>query len=134
MRDCRELGRVWYSINLCALQDLRFIFGRFVDRESSEHMERFNIRLMQEGRMKGQAFITLADEEIAEKARKETNGFVLQSKPLVVVSSFKDPIMELHLCLCVCVCAHFCASLSTDVYMVLCVGVGVYICVYVCVC
>eukprot|EP00117_Sycon_ciliatum_P009065 scpid80803/ scgid0437/ RNA-binding protein 40; RNA-binding motif protein 40; RNA-binding region-containing protein 3 len=115
-------------------EDLRFIFGRFVDRESSEHMERFNIRLMQEGRMKGQAFITLADEEIAEKARKETNGFVLQSKPLVVVSSFKDPIMELHLCLCVCVCAHFCASLSTDVYMVLCVGVGVYICVYVCVC
>lgn len=37
--------------------------------------------------MRGQAFITLASEEVAERARKETNGFLLRSKPLVVVSS-----------------------------------------------
>ena len=41
---------------------------------------------MQEGRMKGQAFITLADEVTAERALKETNAFMLHSKPMVVVS------------------------------------------------
>lgn len=39
---------------------------------------------MQEGRMKGQAFITLQTVEIAQKALKETNGYILKDKPLVV--------------------------------------------------
>lgn len=36
--------------------------------------------------MKGQAFITLPSEDAAKKALRDTNGFVLNSKPMVVVS------------------------------------------------
>lgn len=39
---------------------------------------------MQEGRMKGQAFIALQNEKLAEKALKETNGYILKTKPMVV--------------------------------------------------
>ena len=41
---------------------------------------------MKEGRMKGQAFVGLPSEQSAEKALRETNGYVLYDKPLVVVS------------------------------------------------
>lgn len=43
---------------------------------------------MKEGRMKGQAFVSFADEKSAELALKETNCYVLFGKPLVVVSLF----------------------------------------------
>lgn len=53
---------------------------------------RFDIRLMKEGRMKGQAFIGLPNEKAAAKALKETNGYLLFDKPMVVVSFiFKVP-------------------------------------------
>jgi len=45
---------------------------------------RFDIRLMKEGRMKGQAFIGLPNEKAAAKALKEANGYVLFGKPMVV--------------------------------------------------
>ena len=48
--------------------------------------QRFDIRLMRTGRMKGQAFIGLPNEEVASRAVQETNGFVLHGKPMVVVS------------------------------------------------
>jgi len=47
---------------------------------------RFDIVLLREGRMKGQAFIELPSERSAEKALKETNGYILNDRPLVVVS------------------------------------------------
>lgn len=65
-------------------KDLRYIFGRFIDRNSETDKNMFDIRLMKEGRMKGQAFVTLANEKQAIEAVKETNGFVLHTKPLVV--------------------------------------------------
>lgn len=34
--------------------------------------------------MKGQAFITLQTVEMAEKALKETNGYILNDRPMVV--------------------------------------------------
>jgi len=40
---------------------------------------------MKSGRMKGQAFITFPDESIAQKALKQTNGYLLREKPIVVV-------------------------------------------------
>lgn len=49
---------------------------------------RFDIVLMKEGRMKGQAFVGLPSEQSAEKALRETNGYVLYDKPLVVVSFY----------------------------------------------
>lgn len=39
---------------------------------------------MQEGRMKGQAFVTLQNVQLAQKALRETNGYILKDKPLVV--------------------------------------------------
>lgn len=38
--------------------------------------------------MKGQAFVGLPSEKSAEKALRDTNGYVLYDKPLVVVSFF----------------------------------------------
>ena len=45
---------------------------------------RFDVRLMQEGRMKGQAFVTLPSVENAQQALKETNGYILKDKPMIV--------------------------------------------------
>lgn len=39
---------------------------------------------MQEGRMKGQAFVTLQNISQARLALKETNGYILKDKPMVV--------------------------------------------------
>lgn len=41
--------------------------------------------------MKGQAFVGLPSERSAEKALRDTNGYVLYDKPLVVVSFFLPP-------------------------------------------
>ncbi|KAA8580954.1 hypothetical protein FQN60_013912 [Etheostoma spectabile] len=49
----------------------------------------FDIVLMKEGRMKGQAFVGLPSEHSAEKALRETNGYVLYDKPLVVICQAK---------------------------------------------
>nr|XP_046227838.1 RNA-binding region-containing protein 3 [Scatophagus argus]XP_046227839.1 RNA-binding region-containing protein 3 [Scatophagus argus]XP_046227840.1 RNA-binding region-containing protein 3 [Scatophagus argus] len=65
-------------------KDLRYIYGRFVDPSSEAERNMFDIVLMKEGRMKGQAFIGLPSEQSAEKALRETNGYVLYDKPLVV--------------------------------------------------
>ncbi|XP_074044401.1 RNA-binding region-containing protein 3-like isoform X1 [Macrotis lagotis] len=64
--------------------DLKFIFGRYVDFSSETERIMFDIRLMKEGRMKGQAFIGFPDEKAAAKALKEANGYVLFGKPMVV--------------------------------------------------
>lgn len=46
--------------------------------------------LMKEGRMKGQAFVGLPSELSAEKALRETNGYILYDKPLIVVSFYSS--------------------------------------------
>ncbi|KAK5642141.1 hypothetical protein RI129_008308 [Pyrocoelia pectoralis] len=67
------------------VKDLEFIFRRYVETNDSEDRpSQFDIRLMQEGKMKGQAFITLDSVQLAQRALKETNGYVLKEKPLVV--------------------------------------------------
>ncbi|KAM5295022.1 RNA-binding region-containing protein 3 isoform 2-T4 [Glossophaga mutica] len=65
-------------------KDLKFIFGRYVDFSSETQRIMFDIRLMKEGRMKGQAFVGLPNERAAAKALKEANGYVLFGKPMVV--------------------------------------------------
>jgi RNA recognition motif-containing protein len=42
---------------------------------------------MKEGRMKGQGFITFPTEEAAEKALNDTNGYVLNGKPMAAKRS-----------------------------------------------
>ncbi|XP_055903707.1 uncharacterized protein LOC129939644 isoform X1 [Eupeodes corollae] len=61
--------------------DLQSIYERF----SSS----LTIKLMQKGRMKGQAFVTFDNLEpkklgVVEEALNETNGFILRTKPMVV--------------------------------------------------
>ncbi len=65
-------------------KDLKFIYGRYIDWSNPVQVNAFDIRLMQEGRMKGQAFITLPSEQMAERALNETLGYVLDEKPIVV--------------------------------------------------
>ncbi|XP_028333097.1 RNA-binding region-containing protein 3 [Gouania willdenowi] len=65
-------------------KDLRYIYGRFIDCSSEDERKMFDIVLMKEGRMKGQAFVGLPSEQSALKALRETNGYVLYDKPLVV--------------------------------------------------
>ncbi|KAM4544322.1 RNA-binding region-containing protein 3 isoform 1-T2 [Fundulus diaphanus] len=65
-------------------KDLRYIYGRYIDPSSEAERNMFDVVLMKEGRMKGQAFVGLPNERSAEKALRETNGFVLHDKPLVV--------------------------------------------------
>lgn len=55
---------------------------------------------MQEGRMKGQAFITLQNTSQARLALKETNGYILKDKPMVVqfardAKSYVDNMMPM---------------------------------------
>ena len=47
---------------------------------------RFDIRLMKEGRMKGQAFVTFPTDEVALKALRCLHGYVLHDRPMLIVS------------------------------------------------
>ncbi|KAL5276414.1 RNPC3 family protein [Megaselia abdita] len=65
-------------------EDLLGIYGRFTEDPSSIY-----IKLMQHGRMKGQAFVTFTacrDNELfkVEEALNSTLGFILRKKPMVV--------------------------------------------------
>ncbi|XP_001635165.2 RNA-binding region-containing protein 3 [Nematostella vectensis] len=65
-------------------KDLMYVFGRYVDFSVGEQKDRFDIRLMKEGRMKGQAFVTLPSEEKAKRALREVHGYMLHGKPIVI--------------------------------------------------
>ncbi|ELT90688.1 hypothetical protein CAPTEDRAFT_200790 [Capitella teleta] len=65
-------------------KDLHHIYGRYVNWENEQDRLMFDMRLMKEGRMKGQAFVTLPSVSQAEKAVRETHAFLLIDKPLVV--------------------------------------------------
>lgn len=43
---------------------------------------------MKSGRMKGQAFVGLPSEMVASQALKETNGYLLHDRPIVVVRDY----------------------------------------------
>ncbi|XP_001606002.2 RNA-binding region-containing protein 3 [Nasonia vitripennis] len=64
--------------------DLHFIYRRYVLPKSKNEESEYNVRLMQEGRMKGQAFVTLPNIAQAQLALEETNGYILKDKPMVV--------------------------------------------------
>ncbi|XP_061406272.1 RNA-binding region-containing protein 3 isoform X2 [Lethenteron reissneri] len=65
-------------------QDLKHIFGRYVDFSSDVEKNMFDVRLMREGRMKGQAFVGLPSEREAQKALRDAHGYVLHGRPLVI--------------------------------------------------
>ena len=51
--------------------------------------------------MKGQAFVGMPSEDLALQALQDTNGYLLQGKPLVVVSSLLLLYTLLYTMLCV---------------------------------
>lgn len=65
-------------------QDVKRIYKRYVENMTDEEMTGFDVRVMQEGRMKGQGFVTFPSVRIAETALNETNGYLLKEKPMVV--------------------------------------------------
>ena len=65
-------------------QELVNLFGAFIDWSAHLAYEAFDIRLMKEGRMKGQAFVTLPDEAGAQAIVDECNGYILNNKPIVI--------------------------------------------------
>ncbi|CAB3375791.1 Hypothetical predicted protein [Cloeon dipterum] len=67
-------------------RDLHFIFRAFIGHRplDEEANKMFDILLMTEGRMKGQAFITFPSVEQAQNALKEANGYILHDKPMVI--------------------------------------------------
>jgi U11/U12 small nuclear ribonucleoprotein SNRNP65 len=58
---------------------LHSIYDRY-----NQNSFQIDIRLMCEGKMKGQAFVTFPNEEMALNALNDTNGFVLYEKPMIV--------------------------------------------------
>lgn len=64
-------------------QDIKRIYRRYID-ESEKDATGFDVRVMQEGRMKGQGFVTFPSVSTAEVALNETNGYILKDKPMVV--------------------------------------------------
>jgi len=58
---------------------LHSIFDRYTQNSFP-----IDTRLMSEGKMKGQAFVTFPNEEMALKALNDTNGLVLHEKPMIV--------------------------------------------------
>lgn len=65
-------------------EDIWKIFGYYVNWNDKDEKNMFYIRLMQEGRIRGQAFVTLPSEEVAKVALEDTNGFVLHNRPMLV--------------------------------------------------
>lgn len=63
--------------------ELAGLFEIYTSQEPCEGYE-FSIKLMKEGRMKGQAFITFPSVSSAEQALGDLHGFVLNGKPLAV--------------------------------------------------
>ncbi len=71
--------------------ELQSIFWRYVDTDRDE----IEIKLMQAGKMRGQAFVVFklfenpekreVAEKLIEKAVMETNGYLLKNKPIYVV-------------------------------------------------
>ncbi|KNA24518.1 hypothetical protein SOVF_015240 [Spinacia oleracea] len=77
---------VLYIKNLAkdvVLDDFHFIFGSLfgsVDAAKSS----LSVKLMQEGRMRGQAFVTFPSVELAHHALNLVNGYVFKGKPMII--------------------------------------------------
>lgn len=59
------------------------ILHSLYDRYQSDSFP-IDIRLLREGKMKGQAFVTFPNEELALNALNDTNGYILYEKPIIV--------------------------------------------------
>ena len=65
-------------------QDIVNLFGSYIDWQQESSHNSFDVRVMKEGRMKGQAFVSLPNEECASKIMRDCNAYVLNGKPMVI--------------------------------------------------
>ncbi|KRZ72949.1 Transcription factor -like protein [Trichinella papuae] len=66
--------------------EMRRIFGNFVQDAESQHHQ-LHVKVMQTGRLRGQAFLAFGSVEQAEAALHHCNGYILHGKPMVVAFS-----------------------------------------------
>ncbi|XP_008448178.2 U11/U12 small nuclear ribonucleoprotein 65 kDa protein isoform X2 [Cucumis melo] len=63
--------------------DLYYIFGSLFEG-IDEAKSALTVKLMQEGRMRGQAFVTFPSIELAQLALNLVNGYVFKGKPMII--------------------------------------------------
>lgn len=63
--------------------DFYFVFGTFFGSVETAK-ENLSVKLMQEGRMRGQAFVTFPSVDVAHRALNLVNGFVFKGKPMII--------------------------------------------------
>ncbi|XP_060168546.1 U11/U12 small nuclear ribonucleoprotein 65 kDa protein isoform X1 [Lycium barbarum] len=79
-------SQILYLKNLAKevnVDDIYFIFGSLFG-SIDEAKSSLAVKLMQEGRMRGQAFVTFPSVELAENALNLVNGYVFKGKPIVI--------------------------------------------------
>lgn len=74
------------------ISDLRDLFALYFDfvEEMDQDLE---VKLMKEGRLKGQSWVNFHSVEKATRAVNEINGYVLHEKPMIVVSYHWRPFI-----------------------------------------
>ncbi|KAI4386660.1 hypothetical protein MLD38_004575 [Melastoma candidum] len=65
------------------MEDFYYIFGSLFGNVH-EAKSGMNVKLMQEGRMRGQAFVTFPSVELAHRALNLVNGYVFKDKPMII--------------------------------------------------
>ncbi|XP_030516861.2 U11/U12 small nuclear ribonucleoprotein 65 kDa protein [Rhodamnia argentea] len=65
------------------MDDFYFIFGSLFG-SADDAKSTLNVKLMQEGRMRGQAFVTFPSIEVAQRALNLVNGYVFKGKPMII--------------------------------------------------
>ncbi|KAF2288245.1 hypothetical protein GH714_005248 [Hevea brasiliensis] len=63
--------------------DFFYIFGSLFGSNDAAKIG-LNVKLMQEGRMRGQAFVTFPSVELAHQALNLVNGYVFKGKPMII--------------------------------------------------
>lgn len=84
-------GRYWPS----RAEAQRFD-GRLKLYASNRKCRHLHLRLMDKGRMKGQAFVTFPNTRMAETALDDVLGFCLNGKPLIIVRSRPEECLRLN--------------------------------------
>ncbi|XP_028078534.1 U11/U12 small nuclear ribonucleoprotein 65 kDa protein isoform X3 [Camellia sinensis] len=77
---------VLYVKNLAkdvVVDDFYFIFGSLFESIDAAKSS-LSVKLMQEGRMRGQAFVTFPSIELAHHALNLVNGYVFKGKPMII--------------------------------------------------
>ena len=65
-------------------QDIVNLFGSYIDWQQESSYNSFDVRVMKEGRMKGQAFVSLPNEDCSQKILRDCNAYILNGKPMVI--------------------------------------------------